>query len=255
MWFDHFAARHGFDRYIAKEDFPNAAAKSDSTWGIFDHYAFERLHAELESATKPVFGFLFTLSSHTPYELPDPKYAVFPTGDESARMWNSFHYTDYALGRFFELARQSSYWKDTVFIVTGDHNLGGPFLNRRQGMHIPLLIVNPADPAFPIGINPTLGSQTSIAPTALQFSCWASPQATASLRYRCWRLRPSVLDFWHGAAWRVGSMRNTCLSMTYPGRLPSTAGHPTPALRETSCAAAAQTWIGPRLPSRRTCNR
>jgi phosphoglycerol transferase MdoB-like AlkP superfamily enzyme len=83
-------------------------------------------------------------------------------------MLNSFHYTDYALGRFFDLARKSSYWKDTVFIVTGDHNMGGPFLNRRQSMHIPLLILNPADPAFPKGENPTLGSQAAIAPTALQ---------------------------------------------------------------------------------------
>jgi phosphoglycerol transferase MdoB-like AlkP superfamily enzyme len=168
MWFDNFAARHGFDKYVAKEDFPDPKGMSDSTWGIFDHYALERLHQELEAGTQPFFGFFFSLSSHTPYELPDPKFAKFPAGAPGARMLNSFHYTDEALGRFFDLARRSSYWKDTVFIVTGDHNMGGPFLNRRQSMHIPLLIVNPADPAFPKGVNPTLGSQAAIAPTALQ---------------------------------------------------------------------------------------
>src|SRR5262249_43046183 len=29
MWFDHFAARHGFDTFIAKEDFPDPAGMSD----------------------------------------------------------------------------------------------------------------------------------------------------------------------------------------------------------------------------------
>lgn len=167
MWFDHFAARHGFDTYIAKEDFPDPKGMSDSTWGIFDHYALERLHRELEASPKPVFAFFFSLSSHTPYELPGPGFAAFPANMPESRMLNSYHYTDEALGRFFDLARRSSYWKDTVFIVTADHNLGGSALNRRETMHIPLLILNPADPSFAPGINPTLGSQAAVAPTAL----------------------------------------------------------------------------------------
>ncbi len=169
MWFDQFAARSGFDRYIAKEDFPDAAYKSDSTWGIFDHYALERLHAELEAARKPVFAFFFSLSSHMPYELPDPSFRTFAPDTPHAALLNSFAYTDQALGRFFELARASSYWRDTVFIITADHNLGGPGLTRRQAMHIPLLILVPGDPAFPRdAVNATLGGQVDIAPTALQ---------------------------------------------------------------------------------------
>lgn len=169
MWFDQFAARSGFDRYIAKEDFPAAARESDSTWGIFDHYALERLHAELEAAHKPVFAFFFSLSSHTPYELPDESFRTFAPDTPHAAMLNSFAYTDQALARFFELARKSSYWRDTVFIITADHNLGGPGLTRREAMHIPLLILVPGDPNFPQGtVNPTQGGQVDIAPTALQ---------------------------------------------------------------------------------------
>jgi phosphoglycerol transferase MdoB-like AlkP superfamily enzyme len=181
MWFDSLAARSGFDRFIAKEDFPDPRGQSDSTWGIFDHYALERLHQELESAHKPVFGFYFSLSSHTPYELPDPRTARFPAGDPDARMLNSFAYADAALGQFFERARRSSYWKDTVFMVTADHNLGGPFLDPRRRMHIPLLIVNPAQPGFPRGAaDPTLGTQVSLAPTALQLLGISAPAAFAS---------------------------------------------------------------------------
>jgi phosphoglycerol transferase MdoB-like AlkP superfamily enzyme len=169
MWFDQFAARSGFDTYIAKEDFPDPARQSDSTWGIFDHYALERLHAELEAARKPVFAFFFSLSSHTPYELPDPKFRKFPPGTPHRDQLDSFAYTDWALGRFFELARASSYWRDTVFVVTADHNVGGAGLNRRQAMHIPLLILVPGDPAFPRGaVRDTLGGQVDLAPTVLQ---------------------------------------------------------------------------------------
>jgi phosphoglycerol transferase MdoB-like AlkP superfamily enzyme len=31
-------------------------------------------------------------------------------------------YTDYALGEFFKKAKQSNYWKDTVFLVIADHS-------------------------------------------------------------------------------------------------------------------------------------
>jgi len=169
MYFDQFAARNGFERFIAKEDFPAAERKSDSTWGIFDHYSLERLHEELEAAKKPVFALYFSLSSHSPYELPDARFAKFSPDTPDAPVLNSFAYADFALGRFFALARNSDYWKDTVFIVTADHNMGGQGLNHLQAMHIPLLILNPGDPSFPRGrVNTTLGGQPAIAPTALQ---------------------------------------------------------------------------------------
>jgi phosphoglycerol transferase MdoB-like AlkP superfamily enzyme len=169
MWFDQYAARTGFARYIAKEDFPDPDHQSDSTWGIFDHIALERLHAELEAARKPVFAFFFSLSSHTPYELPDPRFRKFPPTTPQADRLNSFAYTDWSIGRFFDLARASSYWRDTVFVITGDHNVGGSGLTRQQAMHIPLLILVPGDPTFPRGVrSTTLGGQVDLAPTVLQ---------------------------------------------------------------------------------------
>lgn len=168
MWFDDFAARNGFQRYIAKEDFPNAAAISDSTWGVFDHYSLERLHAELKASEKPVLAFYFSLSSHTPFELPGERFRKFGPATPNAKLLNSVAYTDYALGRFFDLARKSEYWLDTVFMVTADHNMGGVDLNHRQRMWIPLLILDPGNPRFLRGTaDPTLGSQADLAATAL----------------------------------------------------------------------------------------
>jgi len=171
MYFDAFAGRHGFDRYIAKEDFPDAERISDSYWGIFDHYALDRLHEELSAAqarNTPVLGFFFSLSSHTPFELPGPEWAAFPPDTPDAPLLNSVAYTDKALGRFFDKARASDYWKRTIFVITADHNMGGSQLDPRARMWIPLLILNPGDPAFPSRrVSGVLGSQIDLAPTVV----------------------------------------------------------------------------------------
>jgi hypothetical protein len=168
MWFDVFARRSGFRTYIAQEDFPDYRSISDGTWGIFDEYSLERLHREILAAPKPVFAFLFTLGPHTPFQLPPGRQGKFPAEAPGADMLNAFAYTDAALGRFFDLARQSDYWKNTIFVVTADHNMGKGRLNRRELMWIPLLILDPGNPDFPAGtVSPLLGGQADIAPTAL----------------------------------------------------------------------------------------
>jgi phosphoglycerol transferase MdoB-like AlkP superfamily enzyme len=168
MWFDAFARRAGFGRYIAQEDFPGFPEKSDGTWGVYDEYTLERLHEEIAAAPKPVLAFLFTLNPHTPFQLPPGRQAKFPADLPGADMMNAFAYTDAALGRFFDLARQSSYWKNTIFVVTADHNMGKGPLNRREAMWIPLLILDPGNADFPAGtISAVLGGQADIAPTVL----------------------------------------------------------------------------------------
>jgi len=180
MWFDTFAQRNGFDRYIAKEDFPNADKISDSMWGVFDEHTLERLHTEILAAPKPVLAYYFSLNPHTPFELPDPKYRRFGPEVPHAEMLNAVSYTDAALGRFFELARHSPYWSDTVFMVTADHNMGKWEMNYRERQWIPLLILVPGDPGFPRGVvDATLGSQVDMAPTALELLGISATQSFA----------------------------------------------------------------------------
>jgi hypothetical protein len=168
MWFDDFANRNGFERYLAKEDFPDDPATFDGTWGIFDHLTLERLHAELEASPRPVLAFYFSLTSHTPFALPDPRFRKFGPETPNADMLNAVAYTDHSLGRFFDLARKSDYWNDTIFVVTADHNMGGAHLDARGRMWIPLLILAPGDPDFPRGtVSQVLGSQVDIAQTLL----------------------------------------------------------------------------------------
>ena len=49
----------------------------------------------------------------------------------------------YAIGYFFKLAKQSNYWKDTVFLVIADHDsrAAGASLVPIKHFHIPALIL------------------------------------------------------------------------------------------------------------------
>src|SRR5690606_22042531 len=56
---------------------------------------------------------------------------------------NTVRYADWALGQFFETAKSSSYWQDTVFLVVADHDsrVHGANLVPLRHFHIPALIL------------------------------------------------------------------------------------------------------------------
>ncbi|MDH4247881.1 MAG: LTA synthase family protein [Deltaproteobacteria bacterium] len=203
MWFDHFARLHGFQRYIAKEDFPNPERVSDGTWGIFDHVSLERLHEELSASPRPVFGFFFSLSSHTPYVLPPGETPRFGPETPDAAKLNSYAYVDAALGRFFDQARASNYWRDTVFLITADHNLGSAELGLVDRMRIPLIVLAPGLPDLTPGeVRDVLASQVDMAPTALDLLGITTRNhfVGSSLRERAPRGRRMALLAWGGQA-------------------------------------------------------
>ena len=123
MGFDAFAAKAGFARYIAKDDFKLPEKCFDGTWGIFDEYAFERADEEFSKMKKPFFAVLYTLNPHAPYKVPEGKFKKYTSG-EHAPFLNALYYADWSLGRFFALAKKSAYFKNTLFIIVADHPEG-----------------------------------------------------------------------------------------------------------------------------------
>jgi phosphoglycerol transferase MdoB-like AlkP superfamily enzyme len=78
-------------------------------------------------------------------------------------------YTDYALGEFFERARQSPYWQDTIFLVIADHNsrVFGSNLVPVEGFHIPGLILGGSIQPRTVS---HLASQIDMLPTLLSLA-------------------------------------------------------------------------------------
>jgi len=114
-----FFMNNGFQSVIDEKDYESPVFTG--SWGVSDEDLFQRAHEEFSREhTQPFFTLVFTSSNHSPFEFPDGRIDLYD--DEKQTVNNAVKYADYALGRFFELARASSYWDDTVFLVVADHN-------------------------------------------------------------------------------------------------------------------------------------
>ena len=112
--------------------------------GVSDEDLFDKANetfTQLQNEGKPFFSLVFSSSNHDPFEFPDGKIELYE--QPKATRNNSAKYADYAIGYFFKLAKQSNYWKDTVFLVIADHDsrAAGASLVPIKHFHIPALIL------------------------------------------------------------------------------------------------------------------
>lgn len=157
---------NGFDEVIEESDFEDTTFRS--TWGACDEDLVVQAHKKFIEHTKNNEKFvsvMFSQSNHAPFELPENKIE-YVEGVEKQSVENAIKYADFALGRFFELAKQEAYFKDTVFVVVADHNVRvhGDDAVPVDMFHIPALIV--ADGITPQTYN-KLTSQPDVLATAL----------------------------------------------------------------------------------------
>uniref|UniRef100_UPI0033418783 LTA synthase family protein n=1 Tax=Castellaniella defragrans TaxID=75697 RepID=UPI0033418783 len=134
-----FFLGNGFDELHDLPTFESPAFVG--TWGASDEDMFAKLHTLLESdGAQPTLTLAFSVSNHTPWEYPAGR---FPVEGNPATVENTVRYADWAIGRFFEQARQSDYWDNTVFLIVADHDsrVGGAQLVPLRHFHIPALIV------------------------------------------------------------------------------------------------------------------
>jgi len=134
---------NGFDEVIEQKDYLNPTFVS--TWGVSDEDLVIKANEKFKSYTQKNEKFvsvMFSSSNHSPFELPDGKID-FIEGKPRQSVDNAVKYADFAIGRFFELAKKESYYKDTVFVVVADHNIRvyGDDLVPVNMFHIPALII------------------------------------------------------------------------------------------------------------------
>ena len=142
----------------------------EGSWGASDEDLYNQAHQEFEKLNKqkqPFFSLVFTSSNHSPYDFPDNKITLYD--DEKNTRNNAAKYADYALGTFFKKAKQSDYWKNTLFVVIADHDsrVGGAQLVPIEHFHIPAVIIGEGITAKQ---DNRLASQIDIAPTLLSLA-------------------------------------------------------------------------------------
>jgi len=180
-----FFGNQGMTNFIGRHDYVNPAF-SDRTWGVSDQDMFARANEELDklaAAGKPFYALLQSLSNHMPYALPKELPVARVTGHGTLdEHLTAMRYSDWALGQFFEKAKQSPYYKETLFVVLGDHG----FTTHEQltemnlhRFHVPLLLIAPGIQEKFGKTRATVASQIDAVPTIMgllgertRHQCW-----------------------------------------------------------------------------------
>ena len=117
----------------------------------------------------------FTVSSHTPYVIPEKYKDVYP--EEGLPIHKCIRYTDMAIGKFFEAAKQQPWYKNTLFVLTSDHtNLSdhAQYQTDIGGFSAPLIIFDPSG-EVPVGMHDGIAQQIDILPTMLSLLGYDKP--------------------------------------------------------------------------------
>ena len=118
MDFDKFCYMSGFDDYYGRNEYPKSK-DYDGNWGIYDEPYLQYTIKKMSEFKEPFFNAIFTLSSHQPYSIPEKYKNKFPKGN--SEIHESIGYADYALKEFFKSAQKTSWFENTLFILTADH--------------------------------------------------------------------------------------------------------------------------------------
>jgi len=162
-----YVYRDKYDRVVEQDDLPPSIPSGKL--GIHDSIMLNIWRDSMNTFKQPFFSCLFTLSTHPPFD--EPQAEMVHWGGDDAPLLNSVIYSDRQLSRFFEEAKKTKWYNNTIFILVADHGHGTPKnhpYDSPEFYHIPLLICGGALKDEYRGVkNDRIGSQTDIASTLL----------------------------------------------------------------------------------------
>ena len=176
MGFQAFARKTGFQKYYGRTEYEAAKGTDDfdGTWAIWDEPFLQYYAEEMSRMKEPFMTAVFTASSHHPFEIPEKYKTVFPEGP--LEIHKCIRYTDMAIGKFFEIARQQKWFENTIFVLTSDHtNMSDhqEYQTDLGGFCSPIIIYDPQKPEGEI--QDKIAQQIDIMPTVLGMLGYQKP--------------------------------------------------------------------------------
>lgn len=116
----------GYQKFFDVDSFEVTSANSVG-WGLKDKEFFEQSLKnldELEKLNKPYYTKYITLTNHFPFTLnrSDERIPAWDSGDGTVdRYFTTVNYMDYAIEEFMKSLKDEKKYKDTVFVMYGDH--------------------------------------------------------------------------------------------------------------------------------------
>ena len=173
MGFLAFSKKVGFQQYYGRQDFDQDTrfggdAEYDGHWGIWDEPFLQYWCAKLNTMRQPFMSACFTVSSHTPYVIPEKYKKVYP--EEGIAIHKCIRYTDMAIGKFFREAAKQPWFNNTIFVLTSDHtNLSDhqQYQTDIGGFCSPIIVYDPTAKTVRPGMRNAIAQQIDILPTVL----------------------------------------------------------------------------------------
>ena len=161
----NFLEYNGIDNVIDESKFGKGYVKTAGnsggfSWGYPDAEIFKKTLASLDAKSKPRLDIIMTLSNHEPFNFPSKEIfkkrvdsmLVSETNLKASKEDVALHkdifatllYTDTAIKNFIEAYKKRDDYKNTIFVITGDHRLIP--INQKDKLcryHVPLLIHSP----------------------------------------------------------------------------------------------------------------
>lgn len=161
-----FVLNSDIESVFAECDYPSCEVRSNL--GVPDDYMFRYAVSkisELQAADgKPFFAMMLTASNHQPYIIPE-----YFTPKEGTTKQCIVEYADWALSRFFDEASRRDWYKNTIYVLVGDH--GSPEAHNVYDVslpyhQVPLLFYEPGREDEAVRCT-SLAEQTDIWPTVM----------------------------------------------------------------------------------------
>lgn len=163
-----FFLSNGFDEVHDQTSIKGSYEKG--SWGIHDEDIFAIAHDLLEEKTAagtPFLAVILTTSNHSPFDYPAKAIQLHPDYNKRSHP-NAIKYADYALGKFYDVAKEGSYFENTIFLFVADHNtrVFGDDLIPVGKFRIPGVLIGPN---IPKRVYRTVCSNLDLLPTVLGF--------------------------------------------------------------------------------------
>ncbi|MFK8285225.1 LTA synthase family protein [Capnocytophaga canis] len=175
MGFSGFTKQIGFEHYFGRTEF-NDESQHNGSWGIHDEPFLQYTKKEIDKMKTPFLATVFTLSSHEPYTIPEKYKGVFNKGD--VPMQNAVAYSDYSIRKFFESAKKSDWFENTIFVFVADHPSTAYYDYYKQKIsyfNVPIIFYSPSKELIQTGTSDELAQQIDIFPTLVDLAGYQKP--------------------------------------------------------------------------------
>ncbi|WP_170037100.1 LTA synthase family protein [Georgenia soli] len=109
----------GFSDYVSENRFED---RREVGMGIIDESLYKQSIIELQRLQEPFYLHLTTMTSHTPFELPEEmKLLEMQRSDQTSNYLQSVRYADEAFGEFYADLKRRGLLENSVLVVYGDH--------------------------------------------------------------------------------------------------------------------------------------